>query len=76
MTDYETIVYVERESTARLMVTALQAHGFTPKEIADGGLPGIGQGLTGNGVAIAVPADQARDAQPLAEALLKDMTSK
>jgi|TARA_A100001391_G_scaffold122370_3_gene83479 hypothetical protein len=76
MTDYETIVYVERESVARLMVTALQAHGFSPREITDGGLPGIGAGLTGRGLAIAVPTHEARDAQPLAEALLKDMLAR
>lgn len=76
MTDYETILYVERESVARLMVTALRAHGFSPREIADGGLPGIGTGLTGKGLAIAVPVGEARDAQPLAEALLKDMVAK
>ncbi|WMT88975.1 hypothetical protein [Pelagibacterium sp. H642] len=76
MTDYETIIYVERESVARLMVTALRAHGFSPREITDGGLPGIGTGLTGRGLAIAVPESEARDAQPLAEALLKDMVAK
>jgi hypothetical protein len=57
-------------------VTALRAHGFSPREIADGGLPGIGTGLTGQGLAIAVPASEAREAQPLAEALLKDMVAK
>jgi len=76
MTDFETIVYVERESVARLMVTALKAHGFSPREITDGGLPGIGAGLTGKGLAIAVPVSEARDAQPLAEALLKDMVTR
>ena len=34
MTDYETILYVERESVARLLITALRAHGFTPREIS------------------------------------------
>ena len=48
----------------------------SPREILDGGLPGIGTGLTGKGLAIAVPASEARDAQPLAEALLKDMVGK
>lgn len=76
MTDYETILYVERESVARLMVAALRAHGFSPREITDGGLPGIGSGLTGKGLAIAVPQEEARDAQPLAEALLKDMVTR
>lgn len=76
MTDYETIVYVEREAVARLMVTALRAHGFSPQDISDGGFPGIGSGLTDRGLAIAVPAEEAPDARPLAEALLRDMISK
>ncbi|RDE09613.1 hypothetical protein [Pelagibacterium lacus] len=76
MTDYETIVYVERESVARLMVAALKAHGFSPRDIADGGLPGIGSGLTDRGLAIAVPVAEATDARPLAEALLHDMAQK
>lgn len=76
MTDYETILYVERESVARLMVAALRAHGFSPREIADGGLPGIGSAMTGKGLAIAVPAGEAADARPLAEALLSDMVDK
>ena len=68
MSDYETILYVERESVARLMVTALQAHGFSPREITDGGLPGIGAGLTGKGLAIAVPRTigQSRPTSPMA----------
>jgi len=73
MSDYEPIVYVERESVARLMVAALRAHGFSPREITDGGLPGINSGLTGKGLAISVPASEAGDARPLAEALLEDM---
>eukprot|EP00873_Tetraselmis_striata_P031803 jgi/Tetstr1/452067/TSEL_039103.t1 len=55
------------------MMVERKAHGFSPREITDGGLPGIGAGLTGKGLAIAVPAREARDAKPLAEALLKDM---
>lgn len=74
MSDYEIILYVERESMARLLIPALRAHGFSPRDIADGGLPGIQSAITPNGIAIAVPAAQAMDARPLAEALLKDMT--
>lgn len=73
MTDYETIAHVEKETTARVLVTALRAHGFHPREITDGGLPGIRIGLA-QGIAISVPAEEAAEARPLAEALLKDMT--
>ncbi|WP_404401221.1 hypothetical protein [Pelagibacterium halotolerans] len=72
MTDYKTILYVEKESIARILITALRAHGFTPRDIAYGGLPGIRTGLS-EGIAIDVPEDQASDARPLAEALLADM---
>ncbi|MCD7058276.1 hypothetical protein [Pelagibacterium xiamenense] len=74
MTDYETILYVEKESVARILLTALRAHGFTPRDIPDGGLPGIRTGLS-DGIAIDVPEDQASDAKPLAQALLADMDS-
>lgn len=73
MTDYETIIHVRSEARARVLIAALRAHGFSPREIADGGLPGVGAGLSGNGVPVAVPENEAGDARPLAEALLKDM---
>ena len=74
MTNYETILHVEKESFARILITALRAHGFNPRDIADGGFPGIRTGLS-NGIAISVPVDEARDAKPLAEALLTDMNA-
>ena len=74
MRDYETILHVENESFARILITALRAHGFNPRDVADGGFPGIRTGLS-KGIAIAVPADEASDAKPLAEALLKDMNA-
>lgn len=76
MIDYETIIHVERESIARLMVAALRAHGFNPRDVADGGLPGIQSAMTDKGLAISVPAGEANDARPLAEALLADMVRK
>ena len=48
MTDYETIIHVRSEARARVLIAALRAHGFSPREIADGGLPGVGAAL-GNG---------------------------
>lgn len=72
MTEYRTILHVEKGSIARIVLTALRAHGFNPRDIAEGGLPGIRTGLS-EGIAIDVPEDEAADAQPLAEALLADM---
>ncbi|WP_196260186.1 hypothetical protein [Pelagibacterium limicola] len=73
MTEYETIVYVRSEARARVLIAALRAHGFSPRDIADGGLPGVSAGFSGTGVPIAVPEEEAADAKPLAEALLADM---
>lgn len=73
MTDYETIIHVRSEARARVLIAALRAHGFSPRDVADGGLPGVSAGLSGAGVPVAVPEDEARDARPLAEALLRDM---
>ncbi|WP_127144066.1 hypothetical protein [Pelagibacterium montanilacus] len=73
MIDFETIATVKREGTARVLITALRAHGFSPRDIADGGFPGVSSGLTGSGIPITVPASEAAEARPLAEALLGDM---
>lgn len=73
MTDYETIIHVRNEARAQVLIAALRAHGFSPRDIATGGLPGVSAGLSGTGVPIAVPLTQAGDAKPLAEALLRDM---
>lgn len=73
MSDYETIIHVKSEARARVLIAALRAHGFSPRDIADGGLPGVSAGLSGTGVPVAVPEDEAADARPLAQALLDDM---
>lgn len=73
MTDYVTILEVRSEGRAQVLIAALRAHGFSPRDIATGGLPGVTTGLSGTGVPIAVPENEAADAKPLAEALLKDM---
>lgn len=73
MTDYETIIHVRTEGKAQVLIAALRAHGFSPRDIANGGLPGVGAALSGQGIGIAVPEDEVADAKPLAEALLKDM---
>lgn len=73
MSDFVTIVRVETEGTARVLAMALRAHGFNPRELADGGLPGIRAVLGRPGFPIEVPASEAEDATPLALDLLKDM---
>lgn len=73
MTDYEIIIHVRSEAKANVLIAALRAHGFSPLDVANGGLPGLAAGLSGTGVPVAVPQDEARDAKPLAEALLTDM---
>jgi len=73
MSEYVTIVRTRREGTARVLVTALQAHGFHPRTLSDGGLPGLGGGFSQEGYPIDVPAPEAADATPLALDLLKDM---
>lgn len=74
MTDYETIALVKEESAVRVLIAALRAHGFNPREPSDGGLPGLGSAALPRGIPIEVPEEEARDARPLAEALLRDMT--
>lgn len=72
---FETIAEVENISVARVLVTALQAHGFHPREDGETGLPGM-PGITGvkGKFIVEVPNDEARDARLLAESLLADMT--
>ena len=69
----ETILHVEDPSVARVLIVALEAHGFHPEAGAAHGLPGL-NGVYGlKGVPIQLPEEEARDGRLLAEALLKDM---
>jgi hypothetical protein len=73
---FEIIADVADPSVARVLITALKAHGFHPLEGGENGLPGM-PGIYGpKGVAISVPEEEARDARPLAEALLKEMAAR
>lgn len=74
MSDYKTIAHVKTESAATVLIAALRAHGFHPRDIADGGFPGVRAAVAGSGIGIDVPGDEAADAQPLAEALIADMS--
>lgn len=70
---FVSIVHVEDISVARILVTALKAHGFHPLEGEMGlpGMPGI-KGVKGT-IAIKVPEAEEADAGLLANALLSDM---
>lgn len=70
---FTTIARVEDPSAARVLITALKAHGFHPLEGGEGGLPGLPGVFGPRGVAIEVPEEEARDAAMLAEDLLREM---
>lgn len=70
---FVTIASVEDPAMARVLLTALKAHGFHPMEGGDGGLPGIPNVFGPKGLAIELPEDEAADGKLLAEALLREM---
>ena len=61
---------------ARVLITALKAHGFHPREGGDSGLPGLPGVYGPKGIPIEVPEDEADDARLLAGALLRDMLAR
>lgn len=73
---FETIAEVSDPSVARVLVTALQAHGFHPLQGGESGLPGLPGVFSPKGVAIEVPEEEAADARVLAEALLRQMIAR
>ena len=70
---FETIAEVLEPSVARVLITALKAHGFHPLEGGESGLPGLPGVYGPRGVPIMVPDDEARDAKLLADELLREM---
>jgi len=73
---YETIVHVSDPALARVLIAALQAHGFHPLESGQNGLPGLPGVVAPKGIPIRVPEEEARDAKLLAEDLLKQMLAR
>lgn len=59
---------------ARVLISALKAHGFHPLEGGDDGLPGLPGVFSPRGIAISVPEEEAEDAQILADDLIREMT--
>lgn len=70
---FETIAQVQDPAVARVLVTALKAHGFHPLEGGDDGLPGLPGVFDPAGIPVSVPEEEAADAKLLAEDLLKEM---
>ena len=70
---FETIAHVRNPTIARVLIAALQAHGFHPIEGGEGGLPGVTDVFFGKGIPIRLPEDEAGDGRILAEDLLKEM---
>lgn len=74
MAEFLTIAELNDESEARVLITALQAHGFHPLEGGETGLPGM-PGVRGprGTIGVKVPEDEEADARLLAGALIADM---
>jgi hypothetical protein len=74
LANFTSIIEVKDLSVARVLVTALKAHGFHPLEGGEAGLPGMPGILGARGViAVQVPEAEAADARLLAEALVAEM---
>jgi hypothetical protein len=56
-----------------VLIAALQAHGFHPKEGGDSGLPGLPGVYGPKGIPIELPEDEVADGKVLAEALVAEM---
>ena len=76
MNGYETIATLDELSMARVLVLALRAHGFHPREAGDGGLPGLPRAFGDGGYPVELPEDEASDGRILAEALVRDMLAR
>ena len=73
---YEIITYVSDPALARVLIAALQAHGFHPLESGENGLPGLPGVVAPKGIPIRIPDEEAAEARILAEDLLKDMLKR
>jgi hypothetical protein len=73
---FETVATVEDPAVARVLLAALRAHGFHPREGAENGLPGF-SGVYGlKGIPIELPEAEADDGKVLAEALVREMLAR
>lgn len=70
---FETIAEVRDPDKARVLIAALKAHGFHPREGGENGLPGLPGVFGPRGIDIVVPEEEAGDASLLADDLLREM---
>jgi hypothetical protein len=70
---FETIAHVSDPALARVLIAALQAHGFHPLDSGQNGLPGLPGVVAPKGIPIRVPDEEAADGKLLADDLLKEM---
>lgn len=56
-----------------MLIAALKAHGFHPKEGGEHGLPGLAGVYGPKGIAIELPEEEAGDGKLLADALVAEM---
>jgi hypothetical protein len=73
---FETIAHVRDTAMARVLIAALQAHGFHPLEGDASGLPGLPGVVGPRGIPIRVPDEEAADCRILAEDLLNEMLKR
>lgn len=73
---YETVLEVDDPSIALVLITALKAHGFHPREGGESGLPGLPGVFFSKGIPIDLPEEEARDGRQLAEVLVKEMRAR
>jgi len=73
---FETIAHVSDPALARVLIAALQAHGFHPLESGQNGLPGLPGVVAPKGIPIQLPDEEAADGKLLAEDLLKQMLKR
>ncbi len=73
---FETIAELKDPSVARVLIAALKAHGFHPREGGESGLPGLPGVYAPRGIAIELPEDEAQDGKLLADELVKDMLAR
>jgi hypothetical protein len=73
---YETVAEIEDPSVARVLIAALKAHGFHPKEGGEHGLPGLAGVYGPKGIPIELPEEEAADGKLLAEALVAEMVKR
>jgi hypothetical protein len=73
---YETIAHVSDPALARVLIAALQAHGFHPLQSGENGLPGLPGVVGPRGIPIRVPDEEVAEGKLLAEDLLKDMLKR